>query len=190
MIKKILFSFSALVLLASCANKKDLIYYQDIENSSQSSINYIANEIQINDILYIKVDALIPDSAKPFNLDINASTSINLDTFKVQGYLVSQDGTIVFPILGSLKVAGKTTNELQKMLVALLNDTSKTLPTHNTKIMIGQDNYSDFEEVKESIVELIAITKKHSNLEVVAQMKRIVPEFKSMNSEYQTLDIN
>ena len=122
MIKKILFSFSVLILLASCANKKDLIYYQDIQNNWQSSINYVANEIQVNDILYIKVDALIPDSAKPFNLDINASGSINLDTFKVQGYLVSQDGTIVFPILGSLKVAGKTTGELQKMLVALLND--------------------------------------------------------------------
>jgi polysaccharide export outer membrane protein len=121
MVKKILLSIACLLLLASCADKKDLIYYQDIQNS-QSSINYVANEIQINDILYIKVDALIPDSAKPFNLDINASTSINMDTFKVQGYLVSQDGTIVFPILGSLKVAGKTTNDLQKMLVSMLND--------------------------------------------------------------------
>ena len=122
MLKKLLLSFAALILLAACANKKDLIYYQDIQNSSQSSINYVANEIQVNDILYIKVDALIQDSAKPFNLDINSSASINMDNYKVQGYLVSQDGTIVFPILGSLKVAGKTTNQLQKMLVDLLND--------------------------------------------------------------------
>ena len=79
MLKKILLSFAALILLAACANKKDLIYYQDIQNSSQSSINYVANEIQVNDILYIKVDALIQDSAKPFNLDINSSASINMD---------------------------------------------------------------------------------------------------------------
>ncbi len=122
MLKKILLSFTALFLLASCADKKDLIYYQDIQNSSQSSINYVPNQIQINDILYIKVDALIPESAKPFNLDINATTSINMDTFKVQGYLVSQEGTIVFPILGTLKVAGKTTGELQKILVDMLSD--------------------------------------------------------------------
>lgn len=122
MFKKILFSFTVLFLLASCANKKDLLYYQDIQNSSQSSINYVANEIQINDILYIKVDALIQDSAKPFNLEISNSASINLDTYKVQGYLVAQDGTIVFPILGTLKVAGKTTNQLQKMLVDTLSD--------------------------------------------------------------------
>ena len=88
----------------------------------------------------------------------------------------------------NIKIIGLRPGE--KLFEELLNDTSKTLPTHNTKIMIAQDNYSDFEEVKESIVELIGITKKHSNLEVVAQMKRIVPEFKSMNSEYQTLDIN
>ena len=122
MFKKILFAFLALLLLASCANKKDLIYYQDIQKSSQSSINYVANEIQINDILYIKVDALITDSTKPFNLEINASAAINLDTFKVQGYLVSQDGTIIFPVLGSLKVAGKTPIDLQKLLVNMLND--------------------------------------------------------------------
>ena len=87
-----------------------------------------------------------------------------------------------------IKIIGLRPGE--KLFEELLNDTSKTLPTHNTKIMIAQDNYSDFEEVKESIVELIGITKKYSNLEVVAQMKKIVPEFKSMNSEYQTLDIN
>lgn len=88
----------------------------------------------------------------------------------------------------NIKIIGLRPGE--KLFEELLNDTSKTLPTHNTKIMISHDSYSDFEEVKESILELISITKKYSSLEVVAQMKRIVPEFKSMNSEYQTLDID
>ena len=56
--------------------------------------------------------------------------------------------------------------------------------------MIAQEGYCDYEEVKDSILELISTTKKSTSLEVVAQMKRIVPEFKSMNSEYQTLDID
>ena len=87
-----------------------------------------------------------------------------------------------------IKIIGLRPGE--KLFEELLNDASKTLPTHNTKIMIAQDSWDDFEEVKESIVELVGITKKYSSLEVVAQMKKIVPEFKSMNSEYQTLDID
>jgi FlaA1/EpsC-like NDP-sugar epimerase len=88
----------------------------------------------------------------------------------------------------NIKIIGLRPGE--KLFEELLNDASKTLPTHNTQILIAQDSWDDFEEVKESIAELIMITKKYSSLEVVAQMKKIVPEFKSMNSEYQTLDID
>lgn len=123
MLKKILSSFVILFLLISCANKKDILYYQDIKNNSQNTINYVSNEIQINDILYIKVDALVPESAKPFNLDSNNNTmGLNTNVMKIQGYLVSSEGSIIFPILGALKVTGKTTTELQEMLVKILND--------------------------------------------------------------------
>ena len=87
-----------------------------------------------------------------------------------------------------IKIIGLRPGE--KLFEELLNDTSKTLPTHNVKIMIAQESNRDFEEVKESVLELITITTKYSSLEVVAQMKKIVPEFKSMNSEYQTLDVD
>lgn len=86
----------------------------------------------------------------------------------------------------NIKIIGLRPGE--KLYEELLNDSSKTLPTYNNKIMISQDICDDFEDIKESIVELINITKKYSNLQVVAQMKKIVPEFKSMNSEYQILD--
>jgi len=87
-----------------------------------------------------------------------------------------------------IKIIGLRPGE--KLFEELLNDTSKTLPTHNIKIMIAQEGICNFEVVKETISELISITKKASGTEVVAQMKRIVPEFKSMNSEYQTLDVD
>lgn len=122
MFKKILLSFAALALMASCANKKDILYYQDLKDKSTNSINYVANEIQANDILYIKIDALVAESAKPFNLETNSNSGTNVNVMKVQGYLVSQEGEIVFPILGTIKVAGKSTTELQQILVRMLND--------------------------------------------------------------------
>ena len=121
MLKKIFLLLVGVFIMQSCASKKDILYYQDIKDSSQNAINYVSNEIQVNDILYITVDALVPESAAPFNLNLNNPT-LNTQTIKIQGYLVSQEGTITFPVLGELKVAGKSTIELQQMLTKTLND--------------------------------------------------------------------
>ena len=86
----------------------------------------------------------------------------------------------------NIKIIGLRPGE--KLFEELLNDTSKTLPTHNVKIMIAQDTIDDFEGVTIAISELIATTQKKSSQEIVTVMKKIVPEFKSMNSEYQILD--
>ena len=122
MFKKILFLLFGIFILQSCVSKKGIQYYQDIENTDKNSINYVSNEIQINDILYIKVNAIVPDSAKPFNMDGSSTQNLEFNALKVQGYLVSQEGTITFPILGVLKVASKTTTELQTLLSKTLND--------------------------------------------------------------------
>ena len=122
MIKKIFLLLLSLTIL-SCANKKDILYYQDLNNGSQEYINYLASTIQINDILFIKVSALIPESAEPFNLQIgNYGNNINIETYRIQGYLVSQEGTIVFPILGTINLAGKTTSEAQASIAKMLSD--------------------------------------------------------------------
>ena len=122
MFKKLFLLLGVIFIMQSCVSKKDIHYYQDIEKNSQSTINYVSNEVQVNDILYIKVDALVPDSAKPFNIDINSAMSFDLDAFKVQSFLVVQDGTITFPILGVIKVSGKSTTELQTLFSKMLND--------------------------------------------------------------------
>lgn len=122
MLKKTLLLLVGTFIFQSCANKKNILYYQDIKDNTLSTINYVSNEIQINDILYIKVDALVPESTTPFNLNLNSQNVINNESIKIQGYLVSQQGTIIFPVLGELKVAGKSILELQGLLVKMLND--------------------------------------------------------------------
>ena len=121
MLKKILLSLFVFFMIVSCASKKDILYYQDIKSNTQSSITYASSQIQINDILRIKIDALVPESAKPFNME-TVGYSGSAQILAIQGYLVSQDGTIVLPILGTIKVTGLSTNELQDLLVKMLND--------------------------------------------------------------------
>jgi polysaccharide export outer membrane protein len=122
MIKKLFLIVIASLFIQSCASKKDILYYQDIKSDAKDNISYLANKLQVNDILYIRVSALIPESAEPFNMQLSTLTNINIETYKIQGYLVSQRGTITFPILGELEVAGKTTEEVQEMISSMLKD--------------------------------------------------------------------
>lgn len=85
-----------------------------------------------------------------------------------------------------IKIVGLRPGE--KLYEELLNDTSKTLPTHHEKIMIAQELYDDFEELERLTADLILSAAGYSGEEVVSKMKRIVPEFLSMNSGFETLD--
>ena len=76
----------------------------------------------------------------------------------------------------------------EKLYEELLNNTSKTLPTYHEKIMIAEEVLDDFNLLNHAIDELIVSANQFDNDRMVAQMKQIVPEFKSMNSTFELLD--
>jgi len=76
----------------------------------------------------------------------------------------------------------------EKLYEELLNDTSKTIATYHDKIMIAEEIQEEFENLHTEINELIGIANFFDNDDIVAKMKVIVPEFKSMNSTFQILD--
>ena len=85
-----------------------------------------------------------------------------------------------------IKIVGLRPGE--KLYEELLNDTSKTLPTHNDKILIVEDICNDYSSFSKEIEDLIALAQSYDSTAVVSKMKNIVPEFISMNSEYNELD--
>ncbi len=85
-----------------------------------------------------------------------------------------------------IKIIGLRPGE--KLYEELLNDSSKTLATHHDKIMIAQEIQEDYSEIQNSTIKLLDNIEKSSNEEIVMAMKKIVPEFKSMNSVFETLD--
>ncbi|WP_281231887.1 polysaccharide biosynthesis protein [Flavobacterium gelatinilyticum] len=85
-----------------------------------------------------------------------------------------------------IKIVGLRPGE--KLYEELLNDTSKTLPTYHNKIMIAQEIQDEYENLHTDIDELIGIADFYENDDIVAKMKKIVPEFKSMNSAFEVLD--
>lgn len=85
-----------------------------------------------------------------------------------------------------IKIIGLRPGE--KLFEELLNDTSKTVATHNEKILIAQEVHDDYELVNYKILDLLSKIQTISDQEIVGAMKKIVPEFKSMNSVFENLD--
>ena len=85
-----------------------------------------------------------------------------------------------------IKVVGLRPGE--KLYEELLSDKSTTLPTYNDKIMISKVENFSHTEVCHHVNQLISIAKTENKYSIVKKMKDIVPEFKSMNSDYEVFD--
>jgi hypothetical protein len=69
-----------------------------------------------------------------------------------------------------------------------MNYNTKTVPTHNNKIMIAKETSNNYDLLFIQVEELMVIANNNSITELVAQMKLMVPEFLSMNSNFDQLD--
>lgn len=76
----------------------------------------------------------------------------------------------------------------EKLYEEVLNKKETTLPTSNNKIMIARIREYDFDVVQQDIEQLIAKARVGNAMQTVAQMKHIVPEYKSKNSIFEKLD--
>lgn len=86
-----------------------------------------------------------------------------------------------------VKITGLRPGE--KLYEELLNDSSKTLKTHHDKIMISKEMEElNYHQINEDINSLGNLISTFNTLEVVKKMKKMVPEFKSLNSSFEMLD--
>ena len=76
----------------------------------------------------------------------------------------------------------------EKLYEELLSDKTTTLPTYNDKIMIAKVETYNFESIDQNIKELLEFAYNQDRCGIVKKMKEIVPEFISMNSEYEQFD--
>ncbi|WAC01158.1 polysaccharide biosynthesis/export family protein [Lacinutrix neustonica] len=112
MYKSSLILLVLVMLLQSCKSKKEILYFQDAQNSNIEKINYQETKIQPNDILSIIVSTPLPEAAIPYNSQSLGETNFNIEALKLQGYLVSEEHTINFPILGLFSTKDKTIDAL------------------------------------------------------------------------------
>lgn len=98
---------------------------------------------------------------------------------KLSGFRPDEDIKIVFTGL----------RPGEKLYEELLSDGAKTLPTPHASILISKDNTVEFSVIKRYTQQITIAALKRENDDIVKLLKEIVPEFKSENSIYETLDV-
>ncbi|MDC8004583.1 polysaccharide biosynthesis/export family protein [Aureisphaera galaxeae] len=121
--KQSLLLVCTLFLVVSCATKKQIIYFQDVEglatNGEALSFEPI---IQNNDVLHISISSMSRESLEPFQRKTGLEGNVGNVNPTLQGYLVNSQGNINFPVLGTFKASGKTRDELQGELKSKLSE--------------------------------------------------------------------
>ena len=183
-----LFSLSG--ILQGCNTGKrlnSLVYFNDNSDSALSkTIQNNESAIQPGDRLSIIVNALDPLSAAPYNLgsavSVSASTGPSQTTASNTGnigYIVEADGTIHFPQLGNIHVAGmqrkQLVDTLTQRLVKFVSDPIVTIQFLNFKIIVlGEVNKPGTLNVPEGKVTVVEAIGLAGDMPVTARRDNIM----------------
>lgn len=106
----------------SCASKKDIIYFQGIQDyETVVSDNSYSYKFKVDDLLTINVSTLDPEASIPFNLIATPQVQVGgggggFGQAQQLDYIVSEEGDIDFPVLGTVNILGLTPNETKALL--------------------------------------------------------------------------
>ena len=136
---------AALMVLSSCS-VKNFAYFQGAKDVdlNKTSAFYDAR-IMPKDQLNIHVYTISPEASAPFNMGSVSVTSSNTGGSSAssggsQNYLVSNDGTINFPVLGRIKVVGLTKDECEDMILEQIRP--YMAPSEKPIVTVRQANYT------------------------------------------------
>lgn len=115
------------IILASCTTPKDITYMQNAETLPAEVLKATAQTndpvIMSGDMLQINVSATNPELVKFFNkteMVSNGSNNSSNSENAMYYYLVDNNGNIDFPMLGKIKVGGKTQSAVETEIAGLI----------------------------------------------------------------------
>jgi polysaccharide export outer membrane protein len=103
--------------VSSCTTHSQLVYLKNIDSASVESFypkHRPDYHIQTRDIMYVKIYSLNEDMSSLINQTIGTyqqNLFQNETSLFINGYAVSDSGNIEIPVLGKIRVAGKTMDE-------------------------------------------------------------------------------
>jgi polysaccharide export outer membrane protein len=100
-----------ILFTSSCVNTRTATYFNGVNDGNITTYIPVPESIiHKNDLLSITVTSLNPTATEVFN---NPNTTGGTGNGVLTGYLVSSEGSIQFPLLGTIKVEGLTKEEIK-----------------------------------------------------------------------------
>ena len=128
-----LFFIFILLFCLSCVSKKDIYYFQDIDNSSFEN-RFTLQNIQPGDILDLQIKAINPESVRIFKRPSELIPQQQMQNRAIDGYVVGEDGNIRIPILGVINTSDHTTQSLAITIQEALSSYIKN-PSVNVRLL-------------------------------------------------------
>lgn len=174
--------FFLILFFFSCTPKKNILYYQNINEMASAKLNSYEIRIQPDDLLQINISAEDPKVTAPFNLNptnVIGEGSQGSSKSTVNDYLVDADGYIDFPELGKLKLGGLSRSEVlalfQKKISAYIKNPIITLRIQNFKVAVqGEVGGSGIFTVTSDRITLIEALTMAGDLRPTANRKNIL----------------
>ena len=194
------------ILLSSCGSVKNVAYLKNSDDIDLSQSEYLYEaRILPKDVLTITVSTVNPEASAPYNLIVRptlSSTSATISTGggALQTYLVGNDGTIDFPVLGRLQVGGLSKAECEKMihdkLLPYLNETENPVVTvrmSNYKIsVLGEVNRPGMFTVNNEKINIFEALAQPGDLTIygVREKVKLIRESAAGKKDIFTVNLN
>ena len=189
--KHIIFIAVCLVfLIGGCRAPKDVVYFQGIENLSEEQLAKMNQKytprICIDDALIINVTS--PDRATvaqfsppPFGYYLPGESEIGImaTTHNLFTYLVDENGTINFPVIGRIHLAGLSVNEAIRKMEELIWETAPaaviSVQIANFKVSImGEVLLPDSYDIKTPRLSILDLIAKSGGMTIMANRKNVL----------------
>jgi polysaccharide biosynthesis/export protein len=125
--------FLVLIMISGCTSQKKLAYLNnlpEVNGEETFSMQIPAYKIQPRDVLYITVKAMNPEGkiqdflSSTGSIVSSGSTQGDVGGF-FYGYDVNQEGNVIIPVVGTVKVEGLTLEETRKVLQTSIDNVFK-----------------------------------------------------------------
>lgn len=136
---ELIYLIAILIFFQGCVPYRSIVNYDEapkVEALPKAITNYTPILIHPDDLLQISISSVDPLAVTPFNrgASLTDQSSDGGAGVAISNYLVDKQGSIVFPTIGKIKLAGLTTEEAANQLLEKLKPYFKEDPIVNLRL--------------------------------------------------------